>query len=89
MKLEYEASILMALNLGLTLKGILKTKFRLIGPLRKSGVVQLPMERDHETHFVLCTWDIGWLVNYPFYGFQGLKGREAVKFITHENDKAI
>ena len=69
MKLEYEASILMALTLGLTLKGVLKMKFRLIGPLSKSGVVQLPMEHDHENHLVLYTWDIGWLVNYPFYEF--------------------
>lgn len=89
MKLEYEASILMALTLGLTLKGELKMKFRLIGPLSKSGVVQLPMEHDHETHLVLYTWDIGWLVNYSFYEFQGLKGREEVTFITHGNHKAI
>lgn len=89
MKLEYEASILMALTLGLTLKGVLKVKFRIIGPLRKSGVVQLAMEHDHETHLVLYTWDIGWLVSYPFYEFQGLEGGEAATFITHGNHKAI
>ena len=55
----------------------------------KSGVVQLAMEYEDETHLVLYTWEIRCLMNYPFCEFQGLKGAEIDKFIPHENYETI
>ena len=92
MKLEYEASMpfMMALALGLTLKGTLKVQFRLISPLMKSGVVLDSLQWNikwDETHLVLYSWEMEYLVSYQFCELQGLKLREGKidTFVQNEN----
>ena len=52
----------------------------------KSSVVLDSLQWD-ETHLVLCSWEIGYLVSYQFCELQGLKLREGKidKFIQNEN----
>ena len=70
---------MMALAFGLILKGILKVLFRLkINQFSNEAYCsfrQLAMAyKMDETHLVLYSWEIRYLVYYQFCELQGLKG---------------
>ena len=71
----------------MALRLIVKVYFRLINLLIKGRFRQFIMEYKMGMRLMLSftVWDIGYLVNCPFYKLRGLRERKIDKFIENEN----
>ena len=81
MKLEHEAPIYDNFGFGPSFKSHIKSVVQINQSSNmKSSVVQTACnewnKKWDDTHLVLYSWGIGYLVKYQFSELQGLKGRE-------------